>query len=69
MAAARPDLSFSSSSSSSNVGSVPATPTFLNQETMMSSDGESSGYSMSDLLTKKKKNSNSSDAQKYMHVS
>ena len=54
-------------SSSSSVSSLSATPVF--PEYLVSSDGESSGYSASELFSKKQRNGRSSDAQKYMHVS
>ena len=55
-----------SSSTSSNLSSssgTPMCPQFGYES------GESSGFSSSELLSKKKRNSHSSDAQKYMHVS
>ena len=63
-----PSYSFnmpSSGRSSSSLEPSPLSPTPNNPY----SDGESSGYSASELLSKKKKRTHSSEAQKYMHVS
>ena len=58
----------SSSVPSSSLSSMSGTPVV--PECLLSSDGESSGYSATELLSKRKEgNGRSSDAQKYMHVS
>ena len=71
-AGTRQGLSLSSPSSSSvpssSLSSMSGTPVV--PECLLSSDGESSGYSATELLSKRKEgNGRSSDAQKYMHVS
>lgn len=60
-----------SSSNSSSPGSFQSTPgqTQILSTPLASSDGKSSsGYSVTELLTKKKRNTSSSEPQKYLQV-